>query len=147
MLTYPYLANISLGSHTFFELILVAYKANSSNFDYLGGILGLSFPETAVNQNPGFIQTLLNQKIIEHAMFGVKLNFKKPNSSFITFGQADHSLLAPNTQIIYYPIIQDQNQFKLSLHGLLVGEYALSIYEALLDTGNTCISIPHIFTD
>jgi len=47
--TYLFLANMGIGNHSFKEFILVAYQSNSSNFDNLGGILGLSFPSLAVN--------------------------------------------------------------------------------------------------
>jgi hypothetical protein len=94
--TYLYLANVGIGNHSFPQFILVAYQANTSNFDSMGGILGLSFPQLAVNENPGFMSTLINNKIIKRNMFGVKLSFKKPNTSFITFGGFDKSLLAPN---------------------------------------------------
>jgi len=30
---------------------------------------------------------------------------------------------------------------------MLIGEYALSVFSTLLDTGNTCISVPNIFTE
>lgn len=113
----------------------------------MGGILGLSFPSMAVNDNPGFLQTLINNGIIDKSMFGVKLSFKKPNTSFITFGQADPNLIAPGSELIYYPILPNENQYKLGTDGLLVGQYALSVFSALLDTGNTCISIPDVFTE
>lgn len=145
--TYLYLANMGIGNHSFQEFILVAYQTNSTNFDTMGGILGLSFPSLAVNENPNFINTLINNKIIQHNMFGIKLSFKKPNTSFITFGQADLTLLAAGATLVYYPILENEIQYKLAMDGLLIGEYALSIFSALLDTGNTCISIPDNFTD
>jgi hypothetical protein len=57
------------------------------------------------------------------------------------------SLIASNQKIIYYNIIDQETQYKLAMDGLLIGDYALSIFVGLLDTGNTCISIPDIFKE
>lgn len=43
----------------------------------MGGIVGLSFQELAKNRYPNFINTLIDNKIIQRYVFGVKLNFRK----------------------------------------------------------------------
>ena len=92
--TYLYNSTIVLGEHTFNESILVAYSSNNiQNFLRIGGIVGLSFQEIARNPYPNFMNTLIAQKIISKYRFGLKLNFKDPESSFITFGGIDHQYI------------------------------------------------------
>ena len=61
----------------------------------IGGILGLSFQQIARNPYQNFINTLINEKIISKYRFGLKLNFKDPETSFITFGGIDHQYIDP----------------------------------------------------
>lgn len=51
----------------------------------------MSFQEIAKNDYPNFINTLINNKIVDTYVFGVKLNFRNQNQSFITFGGYDKS--------------------------------------------------------
>lgn len=84
---YTYLkeATVNFGKHTFKENILVAYYA-PKNFENPQGLVGLSFPSLARNPHPTFIQTLINNKIINKYAFGVNLNFQNNKTSSITFG-------------------------------------------------------------
>lgn len=70
----------------------------------MGGILGLSFQEVAKNKKPNFINTLINNKIVDKYVFSVKLNFRKVNESFITFGTYDPKYIAPGHSLQYYSI-------------------------------------------
>lgn len=76
---------VRLGSHTFNESILVAYT-EPPTFDKFDGIVGLSFPEQAVNKEPNFLQTLIDNNIISDYAYGVNFNFQTPGRSIITFG-------------------------------------------------------------
>lgn len=89
--TYVQQANIEFGKNKFKENILVAYYA-PKNFEKPEGLVGLSFPKLARNPNPTFIQTLINNKIINKYAFGVNLNFQNNQTSSINFGQPDHKL-------------------------------------------------------
>ena len=104
--TYLYDANVTLGQHSFTEKILVAYASNNSmNFRRVGGILGVSFQEIARNPYPNFINTLINQGIVKKYKFGLKLNFKDQDRSFITFGGIDTSYIDPSWTMLHYPIL------------------------------------------
>lgn len=70
-------ANVTLGIHHLSEYILVAYHTDSQNFKKMGGIVGLSFQEIAKNKKPNFINTLIENNIIDKYIFAVKLNFRK----------------------------------------------------------------------
>lgn len=105
--TYHLNASIQLGDHEFKQDILVAYHTTSINFKKMGGIVGLSFQEVARNPNPNFINTLINEKIIQHYIFAVKLNFKTQNTSFITFGGFDEKFIAKGHHLTYYNIRQN----------------------------------------
>lgn len=145
--TYHLNASITLGNHHFNENILVAYHTESTNFKKMGGIVGLSFQGLARNQNPNFINTLIHEKIIDHYIFAVKLNFKQPDQSFITFGGYDEKFIAKGQRLVYYPIPDHQKEYRLSIRSVEIGDQRLNITEGLLDTGNTCISIPDQYTD
>ena len=141
---YTYLkeAKIQFGKHSFKEHILVAYYA-PKNFEVPQGLVGLSFPSLARNPHPTFIQTLINNKIINRYAFGVNLNFQNNKTSSITFGEPDTSkfegklLKVPIMSIHSYVIKIDSIQIANGVH------FALA--QALLDTGNSCISIPKRF--
>lgn len=118
----------------------MAYTA-PHNFQSVEGLIGLSFAEIARSREPTFIQTLINKKIINHYSFGVNLNFQQHQRSEISFG-------APNPErydggLKYYPIISGYS-YSIKIKGVSVGASTLMpISTALLDTGNTCISIPN----
>lgn len=115
---YTYLkeVNINFGKHEFKQNILVAYYA-PKNFENPQGLVGLSFPALAKNPRGTFIQTLINNKIINRYAFGVNLNFQNNKSSSITFGQPDHTkyegelLKVPIISIHSYVIRLDSVQF------------------------------------
>jgi hypothetical protein len=70
----------------------------------MGGIVGLYFQEIAINTHPNFINTLIKEKIISHYIFAVKLNFKRKEDSFITFGGYDKKFIAHSHKLSYYNI-------------------------------------------
>ncbi len=80
---------------------MVAYTA-PKNFENAAGLLGLSFPEIARNSDHTFLQTLIDNKIIDDYSFGVNLNFQEHNRSYISFGRADSDYLEGN--LSYYPL-------------------------------------------
>lgn len=147
MHTYRTKASVRLGEHSFKEFILVAYKASNKNYEEMGGIVGLSFQELAKNDYPNFINTLIHNKIVERYVFGVKLNFRKHEQSFITFGGHDTKYIEKDAQLHYYPIPEGSYKYKLQIKNILIGGADLPVTEALLDTGNTCISIPAEHTE
>ena len=67
--------------------ILVAFKTDK-NFDEQGGIVGLSYPFLA-RHRPTFIETLINEKIINKYAYGMNLNLIEEDRSFVTFGEND----------------------------------------------------------
>lgn len=71
--TYAKNLEVKFGNHVFKESILVTYEVGK-NFESSGGLVGLSFPSLAINPEPNFLQTLINNKIIAHYSFGVLLN-------------------------------------------------------------------------
>lgn len=82
---YKTTLQVRLGSHTFIESILVAYS-EPPTFEKFDGLVGLSFPDQAVNKEPNFLQTLINNEIISDYAYGINLNFQTPGRSIITFG-------------------------------------------------------------
>lgn len=82
---YKTVLPVRLGSHTFTESILVAYS-EPATFDKFDGLVGLSFPEQAVNKDPNFLQTLIDNEIISDYAYGINFNFQTPGRSIITFG-------------------------------------------------------------
>lgn len=119
--------------------MLVAYTA-SNNFKDVEGILGLSFPILAKNPNPTFIQTLMKNKYIDKHAFGVNLNFQNSSRCFITFGVADPELFSGD---LIMAKIQSKIFYIINTQGMTIGSgNAMKISSAILDTGNSCISIP-----
>jgi hypothetical protein len=51
------------------------------------------------------MNTLIKERIISKYRFGLKLNFKDPETSFITFGGIDHQYIDSESQLQYYDII------------------------------------------
>jgi hypothetical protein len=140
--TYKAVLPVSLGEHTFNESVLVAYTA-PRNFENAEGLLGLSFPQLARNKDPTFVQTLINNKIIGKYAFGVNLNFQQHQRSFITLGAPDLDLF--EGELIQYSIMTG-NSYSVRISGITINNGSLMKIEvALLDTGNTCISIPNQF--
>jgi hypothetical protein len=82
---------VRLGDHTFRESILVAYS-EPQTFEKFDGLVGLSFPEQAVNKDPNFLQTLINNDIISDYAYGINFNFQTIGRSIITLGSADKTL-------------------------------------------------------
>lgn len=137
--TYKSYLPVELGNHHFNESILVAYTA-PKNFEQSEGLVGLSFPELARNRDPTFIQTLIDNKIIGKYAFGVNLNFQQHHRSFISFGVPDRDLF--EGQLKKYRINSGYS-YTIKAKGVSFGDGpVLSTSTALLDTGNTCISIP-----
>jgi len=131
-----------MGIHNFREHILVAYTA-PHNFWKAQGVVGLSYPSLAISPYPNFIQTLINLNIIPRYAFGLSLNFQNHISSYITFGVPDPSL--------FYGVL---NKVKLSggtayviaLDTVSFGSGPdLAMFRAILDSGNTCITVPSVF--
>lgn len=123
---------------------LVAYNTSTMNYDDVDGILGLSFPSLAINPKPGFLETLLTNKIIIRKSVGLMLNFDKPNSSFITFGGANMTFLAQRQRLNFINVIANSSEFRLQLGSVKINDISLAITEGLFDTGNTCITLPEL---
>lgn len=87
--TYGQTLKVKFNEHTFDCPLLVAYKGDVY-FDDNEGILGLSYPALATHK-PTFIQTLIDEKIIDKYAYGMNLNIIEPNRAFITFGDQDPS--------------------------------------------------------
>ena len=106
--------------------------------------MGLSYPQLAISPYPNFIQTLINNNIIHTYSFGLNLNFQSNSSSFITFGQPDPSLF-------YGPLnkvkIVGQLSYTIDIDSIQVGAGGpnFAVYKAILDSGNTCITVPSSF--
>jgi hypothetical protein len=126
-MTYHLRANISLGEHHFQENILVAYYTDSINYKTMGGLVGLSFQERARNPDSNFINTLINEKIINHYIFAVKLNFRKKEESFITFGGYDEKFIAKGHQLSYYNIPNTSTAYKLEVKNAVLGNKTFEI--------------------
>ncbi len=104
-------------------------------------MVGLSFPQLASNKDPTFVQTLIDNKIISQYAFGVNLNFQQHQRSFISFGVPDIDLF--QGELKKYPINQGYS-YNIRVKGISIGDGPLlPIPSALLDTGNTCISVPN----
>lgn len=73
---------------------MVAYTAGKQ-FEDNEGLIGLSYPSLARHE-PTFIQTLINNKIIEEYAYGMNLNLIQDNRSFISFGSPDPELFQGN---------------------------------------------------
>lgn len=114
------------------------------NFVKPQGIVGLSYPSLAVSPYPNFIQTLIGLGIIKRYAFGLSLNFQNKNSSFITFGK-------PNPLLYHGPLNKVQlsqgSVYVISLDTMSIGVNGtdLAVFRAILDSGNTCITIPSVF--
>lgn len=137
--TYLDELEVKIGEHSFKEWLLVAYSA-SQNFEAAEGLMGLSFPQLARNPHPTFLQTLIDNQIIDSYSFGVNLNFQQSGRSFISFGKPDPAHF--RGELHRYPL-QRGNSYNVRVKGISVGSSAVfRISDSIFDTGNTCISIP-----
>lgn len=80
-------------------------------------------------------------------MYGVVLNLLYNNRSYISLGRISRQLMAPNSKIFYYNIINNTKKnrlqyFEISLSSVLIGDTVLKVGQAIFDTGSTCIQIP-----
>jgi hypothetical protein len=105
--------------------------------------LGLSYPSLAVSPYPNFIQTLINHNIISRYAFGLNLNFQNNYTSYITFGVPDYSLFYG---VLNKVKLSGTSVYMISLDTMSFGTGPdLAIFRAILDSGNTCITIPSVF--
>ena len=115
--TYQKKLQVDIGQYIFNEHILIAYSA-PHNFNKPQGVVGLSYPQLAVSPYPNFIQTLINNNIINTYSFGLNLNFQSNTSSFVTFGYPDPQL--------YYGVLNKVKligtySYKINIHGIAIG--------------------------
>lgn len=142
METYLKTLPVELGKHKFEESILVAFTA-PKNFEKAQGLVGLSFPELANSPKPNFIQTLINNKIVEKYSFGVNLNFQNNHTSAITFGEPSRDHFEGELKKV--KILQGDT-YRIRTESIQVAEGPhMPVKVGLLDTGNSCISIPKRF--
>ena len=133
---------VNLGVHNFREHILVAYTA-PHNFYKAQGVLGLSYPGLAVSPYPTFIQNLINLGIINRYAFGLSLNFQNNYTSYITFGVPNYTLFQG---VLNKVKLSGASTYMISLDTMSFGSGPdLAIFRAILDSGNTCITIPSVF--
>jgi len=99
----------------------------------------------ATNPNPTFIQTLINNKIIDSYSFGVNLNFQQDNRSFFSLGKPNKDFYEGDLHT--YKILPGF-KYHINISGASIGDsIVFKINTALLDTGTTCISIPEIYSN
>jgi hypothetical protein len=130
---------IWFGGQGFYEHMLVAYQVPKT-FYRPQGVVGLSYPLLAVSPYPNFIQTLINKGFISTYSFGLNLNFQSNSSSYITFGAANPSLYTGTLNIVK---LIGNYAYKIQLDSMQFGNGPnLALFSAILDSGNTCITIP-----
>ena len=75
----------------------------------------------------------------------MNLNLIEENRSFVTFGENDPAFY--QGELTEYKILS-QSFVRIDMNSIYIGDSGtMSIKTALLDTGNTCISIPAHFKD
>ena len=85
------------------------------------------------------------EKIINRYAYGMNLNLIEDKRSFVTFGENDPAFYEGN--LTSHKIL-NQYFVEIDMNSLSIGESGtMMIGTALLDTGNTCISIPAHFKD
>ena len=143
MSTYEKELTVVFGSNIYKEHILIAYSA-PHNFNKPEGVVGLSYPQLAVSPYPNFIQTLINNNIVQNYAFGLNLNFQSNSSSFVTFGRPDPALFYGTLNKVK---LIGQYSYKIKMDSIQFGNNGpnLAIYDAILDSGNTCITVPSTF--
>lgn len=120
----------------------MAYTA-PKNFEKAQGLVGLSFPEIKVNPEPNFIQTLIKNKIIDNYSFGVSLNFQNNHTSVITFGEPNPDYFEGTLTTVK---LMRGSTYRIKLDSIQIAKGPhMSVSTGLLDTGNSCISIPKRF--
>lgn len=140
--TYEKDLTVVFGTHVFKEHILVAYSA-PRNFYKPEGVVGLSYPQLAISPYPNFIQTLINNNIVSKYAFGLNLNFQSNTSSFINFGKPDPSLFYGTLNKVK---LVGTFSYKIDINAIQIGFGPnMAIYQAILDSGNTCITVPSSF--
>ena len=86
----------------------------------------------------------MNNGIVNQYSFGLNLNFQSNASSYVTFGRADPSLYHGNLNMVK---IVGQLSYNIRLDAIQMGNNGpnMAIYTAILDSGNTCITMPSRF--
>jgi hypothetical protein len=136
--TYKTNLEVQFGEHKFTESILVAYTAPRI-FEDSEGIVGLSFLNLA-QSNSSFLQTLIDNNIIQEYSFGVNLNFQQHGRSVISFGAPNPTFFSGSLK--QYPI--RKGFYEVTEAGFSLGNgHPTPVPTAIFDTGNTCISIPN----
>ena len=129
--------SVEFQEHIFQCPMIVAEKVSKS-FEDLGGLVGLS-PLTQFSYEPTFIQTLIDNRLIDRYAFGINFNFIQANRSFLVFGSPNQQYFRGNLN--RYKVVSSRLIY-IYFGWIKIGKSeSLHIRSALLDTGNTCISI------